>query len=159
MPTIALAPSMGTVLHFNHITPCSERLFANFSKILVAVVAVTVGIFQCVPCQESEHMRSAELVANVTGNHCQDQSFHRIESRSKAHHEDWLKVLFSMVQPLAHAGPQPADIYRWRQNGYNLLYVTTNMFLKTSVGAIAQFPPLGCEPDNTSLLQWNIGQW
>jgi len=34
------------------------------------------------------------------------------------------------------------------------------MFLKTSGGAIAQFPPpLGCEPDHTSHLQWNIGQW
>jgi len=36
-------------------------------------------------------MQSVEL-ANVTGNHCQDKSFHRIESRSTAYHEDWLKV-------------------------------------------------------------------
>ena len=60
------------------------------------------------------------------GEYCQDQSFHRIESRMKAHHEDWLEVLFSMIQPLAHAGPQPADISRWRQNVCNLLlYLTT----------------------------------
>jgi len=56
-------------------------------------------------------MQSVEL-ANVTWNHCQDQSFHRIESRSKAHHEDWLKVHFSMIQPLAHAGPQPEPVKR-----------------------------------------------
>jgi len=60
------------------------------------------------------------------GEYCQDQSFHRIESRSKAHHEEWLEVLFSTIQPLAHAGPQPADISRWRQNVCNLLlYLTT----------------------------------
>jgi len=42
-PTIALSPSMGTVLHFNHATPCSEKSFANFSKILAALVAMPVG--------------------------------------------------------------------------------------------------------------------
>jgi len=49
--------------------------------------------FPSVPCQDTEHMQSIEL-ANVTGNHCQHQSFHRTESRGKAHHEDWLKVHF-----------------------------------------------------------------
>jgi len=43
-PTIALAPSMGTFLHFNHTTPCSEKLFVYFSKILAAVVDMPVGI-------------------------------------------------------------------------------------------------------------------
>jgi len=72
-------------------------------------------------------MQSVEL-ANVTGNHCQDQSFHRIASRSKAHDEDWLKVHFSMIQPPAHAGPQPADISRWRQNVCNLYLTTKHVF-------------------------------
>jgi len=43
MPTIALAPSMDTALHFNFLAPCSEKLMANFVKILAAVVAVPVG--------------------------------------------------------------------------------------------------------------------
>jgi len=68
-------------------------------------------------------MQSVELanakISRFTGNHCQDQSFHRIESRSKAHHEEWLKVFFAMIQPLANAGPKPADISRWRQNVCN----------------------------------------
>jgi len=75
-------------------------------------------------------MQSAEL-ANVTGNHCQDQSFHRIESRSTAHHEDWLKVLFSMIQSLVNAGPQPADISRWRKNVCNLLLYREIWFVST----------------------------
>jgi len=37
IPTIALALSMGTVLHFNHVTPYSEKLLANFAKILVCM--------------------------------------------------------------------------------------------------------------------------
>jgi len=43
MRTIALAPSMDTVLHFNHITPCSEKWTANFAKILAAVVSMPAG--------------------------------------------------------------------------------------------------------------------
>jgi len=42
-PTIALALSMDTVLHFNHVTPCPENLSANFAKILAAVVSMPLG--------------------------------------------------------------------------------------------------------------------
>jgi len=43
MLTITLAPSMGTVLHFDHVTPRSEKLLANFAKILAAVVSMPAG--------------------------------------------------------------------------------------------------------------------
>jgi len=72
-------------------------------------------------------MQSVGL-ANVTVNHCQDQSFNRIESRSKVHHEDWLTVLLTMIQPLAQAGPQPADISRWSRNVCNLYPTTKHVF-------------------------------
>ena len=142
-PTIALAPSMGTVLHFNHATPCSDKSFANFLRYWLQWWLCQQECkvddrpkdrrFPSVPCQESEHMQPVEL-ANVTGNHCQDQSFHRIESRSKAHHEDWLKALFAMIQPLAHVGPQPADISMWRQNVCNLLLYLTTKHIFESFG-------------------------
>jgi len=37
---------MDTVLHFNYVTPCSEKLSANFVKILAAVVYASTKIKQ-----------------------------------------------------------------------------------------------------------------
>jgi len=38
-----LAQSMDEALHFDHITPCSEKWTANFAKILAAVVSMPAG--------------------------------------------------------------------------------------------------------------------
>jgi len=43
MRNTALALSVDTVLHSNHITLFSEKLSANFAKILAAVVSMPVG--------------------------------------------------------------------------------------------------------------------
>jgi len=34
---------MDTALHYSHVTPCSEKLSANFAKMLAAVVSMPVG--------------------------------------------------------------------------------------------------------------------
>jgi len=55
-----------------------------------------------------------------------------------------------MIQPLTNAGQQPADIFRWRQNGYNLLlYLTTKHVFENFGWCNCPVAPLGCGPGCT----------
>ena len=64
-----------------------------------------------------------------------------------------------MIQSLANAGPQPADIFKWRQNGCNLLlYLTTKHVFENfeRCNCPVSFP--SCGPDR-HLLCMEYGQW